>query len=100
MGFAAAGFDWSITGYFDDGALVFVNGIEVARINMPTTGTIVDSTRPLVPRKALTTLAASVKTIPAGVVVEGLNVLAVQVRAARRNDGVRVCMCVCVRVDG
>ncbi len=75
---AAAGFTWTINGSFDDGALVFLNGVEVLRENLPA-GTIDDSSRAVTQRRATSSLPVITKTVPDGVVVEGLNVLAVEV---------------------
>ena len=68
----------------DDGAVVYLNGIEVARSNMPT-GTISSST--LAPSTMNGTNETTFFTIPiSGQLYQGKNVLAVEVHQAARTS--------------
>ncbi|HYF46402.1 MAG TPA: fibronectin type III domain-containing protein, partial [Acidimicrobiales bacterium] len=62
----------------DDGAAVFVNGTEVARINLPT-GTLTDSSRATVGLSGNAEDTFTPVTVPSSVLVEGTNTLAVEV---------------------
>ncbi len=68
----------------DDGAVVYLNGVEVARSNMPT-GTITSST--LAPSTMNGTAETTFLTIPvSGQLYQGKNVLAVEVHQAARTS--------------
>jgi hypothetical protein len=62
----------------DDGAVVYVNGVEVARDNMPA-GTITSSTRAASNRSGAAESEIRSFTIPPSVVQVGANTIAVEV---------------------
>ena len=65
----------------DDGAAVFLNGIELFRDNLPE-GTLTSSTRAIVSQSAADEQFRHPFLVPADALVEGLNVLAVQTHQA------------------
>lgn len=73
----------------DDGAVVYVNGAEIARFNMPT-GTVSATTRPLTSQSKVDFGVPLV--IPANILVSGTNILAVEVHATTgvTNVGLRL----------
>ena len=75
----ADAFIWDMTGYFDDGAVVYVNGVEAWRWNMPT-GPVTRSTLALtsVQGAGETTLRGP-QAMPANLITTGVNVIAVEV---------------------
>ena len=75
-------FSWTLSALIDDGAVVYVNGVEAWRVNMPT-GTVT-STTPAVSAVPLTaeTLPQSSSSIPTSMFTEGYNVIAVELHQA------------------
>lgn len=63
----------------DDGAVVYLNGVEVARSNMPATGTIGFSTLASAAVGGTTKFTFQTLVLPAGLLVAGDNLLAVEV---------------------
>jgi hypothetical protein len=69
----------------DDGVIVFVNGVEVGRSNLPT-GTVGHSTYASSAPSTATATASPVKiTVPASALREGANVITAQVQSNYRG---------------
>ncbi len=71
---STAGLNLEATAYIDDGAVIYLNGVEVSRIRLPD-GTISYSTKA---RLAFPEGVASVISLPTASLVQGENVLAVE----------------------
>jgi hypothetical protein len=70
----------SATVLYDDGYVLYANGVEIARVNMPT-GTLTYNTlsSSTIGSPAQTTFSTATYTVPAGTLHEGDNVFAVEV---------------------
>lgn len=72
----------------DDGAAVYLNGIEVARVNLPE-GTLDHATAALEAISGDTERVAVTITVPAGVLVDGTNVVGVRLHNAAGSEDLR-----------
>jgi len=70
----------------DDGAVIYINGVEATRINMPATGAIISSTPASSSAEAGTALSAYVP-LPTSALVAGSNRLSVEVHQANVGSG-------------
>lgn len=70
----------------DDGAAIYVNGVEVARDNLPA-GALTQNTLASSWRTGAAEYAVQTFTIPAAAMHSGINVIAVEVHRAAVNDG-------------
>ena len=78
--------DRRITVVADDGVVVYVNGVEVGRVNMPT-GTITQGSYATAAPSTATALAnRAVFTVPAGVLVAGSNTVSAEVHLNYRSS--------------
>lgn len=80
---------YTLQSLIDDGAIVYVNGSEIARFNMPT-GVVNAATKPL---SALSKVEFSAPlTIPTSALVSGTNLIAVELRSTTvvTNSGLRL----------
>jgi hypothetical protein len=71
----------------DDGAVVYINGVEVLRSNMPQEGDIAFDTDPVSSVTAADELTYTKHTIPSAPLVSGTNVIAVEVHQRKGERG-------------